>query len=888
MADDLASVSVSITFEDFDEELRIRLIKASRAAAEEAEKEFSKSGKKSGKKFADEFVDDSTKGLRRAKGDFGKAGDESGKSFGDAFTKIAKKKGDESGGFFGDAFKAALQRIIGKGGLILSVAVPGAPAAIAAVTTLAGAVGQLVGVSGLLPGVLGSAAASLAVVKIGTIGVSDAFKALSGDDAEKLNEALKKLAPNARSFVLAIDALRPAFDALRLDVQQNLFQGLGESLTQLATVALPILRTGLSQIATSLSSLGGTLLTSFQTPAALAALQSILANTRDALINLQPAIAPVVAAFSTLASVGSSFLPGLSKSIADVAERFNNFVQQAAVSGALQDFIQGGIDAVKSLGATIGNVVEIFSGLARAGAGAGVGLFAGLEQITQALADFVNSAEGQDILGTILTNVAAGAKLIGQTIGPLLPALLQFATAFQSVTAAITPLLPVLGVALAGVIRSLAPVLASLAGPLAQVAAAVAPLITTLGTALSGIVTSLAPVISLLADGLAGVLVIVAGAVTQLLPVITQLVAVFASAMLPVIAQLVPVVTQFVGQLVAGLLPIITTLTPVIAQIAVAFGQVLLAFVQLLPSLLPLLPPLAQLSLAMAQLVVAIAPLVVFVAQLAVQLIQFFAPAIAAAVPLVTSLINVFVRMATSLATVLTAVVSFTISATNAIIGWVNTSVSFVAGLPGKVVGFLSSMASSGLDVLSGFVTSAAALASKVASGIVNAIKNGLSGLAGVFRAPFDNAKTAVSNALSGILSTVEGFISRISGAISKISSAISSIPRPNFPGIDIPGFANGTIATRPTLGVFGEAGAEAVIPLTRPKRALELMDKSGLLDLALSAGKAGGKPGKSKEIHMPIYAQGVSAEAVVDLIETKLGVRFGPSIGIDTSAGVI
>lgn len=45
--------------------------------------------------------------------------------------------------------------------------------------------------------------------------------------------------------------------------------------------------------------------------------------------------------------------------------------------------------------------------------------------------------------------------------------------------------------------------------------------------------------------------------------------------------------------------------------------------------------------------------------------------------------------------------------------------------------------------------------------------------------------------------------------------------------GFDV--FADGTIATQPTLGWFGEAGTEALIPVTRPGRAMELMDKSGL-----------------------------------------------------------
>lgn len=40
---------------------------------------------------------------------------------------------------------------------------------------------------------------------------------------------------------------------------------------------------------------------------------------------------------------------------------------------------------------------------------------------------------------------------------------------------------------------------------------------------------------------------------------------------------------------------------------------------------------------------------------------------------------------------------------------------------------------------------------------------------------------------------------------------------------------ADGDIVDRPTFGVFGERGKEAVIPITRPGRAMELMQRSGL-----------------------------------------------------------
>lgn len=49
----------------------------------------------------------------------------------------------------------------------------------------------------------------------------------------------------------------------------------------------------------------------------------------------------------------------------------------------------------------------------------------------------------------------------------------------------------------------------------------------------------------------------------------------------------------------------------------------------------------------------------------------------------------------------------------------------------------------------------------------------------------------------------------------------------------NVPALANGAIVNRPQMSLIGEAGAEAVIPLTRPARALGLMEQSGLASLA-------------------------------------------------------
>lgn len=53
----------------------------------------------------------------------------------------------------------------------------------------------------------------------------------------------------------------------------------------------------------------------------------------------------------------------------------------------------------------------------------------------------------------------------------------------------------------------------------------------------------------------------------------------------------------------------------------------------------------------------------------------------------------------------------------------------------------------------------------------------------------------------------------------------------------DIPGFADGAVVNRPTFAMVGEAGPEVVVPLNNPGRARDLMEQSGLMNLAGGAG---------------------------------------------------
>lgn len=95
-----------------------------------------------------------------------------------------------------------------------------------------------------------------------------------------------------------------------------------------------------------------------------------------------------------------------------------------------------------------------------------------------------------------------------------------------------------------------------------------------------------------------------------------------------------------------------------------------------------------------------------------------------------------------------------------------------------------------------------------------------------------------VANSLapdSPLRARIQGYADDLTNKIPKnigthfdISFSTGAIPLPRVGG-PVVRYADGDIVDRPTLGVFGEAGREVNINLTRPARAMDLMDRSGL-----------------------------------------------------------
>lgn len=181
-------------------------------------------------------------------------------------------------------------------------------------------------------------------------------------------------------------------------------------------------------------------------------------------------------------------------------------------------------------------------------------------------------------------------------------------------------------------------------------------------------------------------------------------------------------------------------------------------------------------------------------------------------------------------------------------------------------------------------------------SGVWNNITGAFGDIVGWFKGKFTDAWTAVKNVFStggkifdgikdGILNGLKAVVNAIIGGINKVIAVpfnginkalkavrdFSILGQKPFKGLvstitvpQIPKLAYGGVVDRATLGVFGEAGTEAVIPLQRNTRGLELIADKIAERLPIGDGSNGG----TYVINLVLENGKVLAKMVIDNIK--------------------
>jgi phage-related protein len=207
--------------------------------------------------------------------------------------------------------------------------------------------------------------------------------------------------------------------------------------------------------------------------------------------------------------------------------------------------------------------------------------------------------------------------------------------------------------------------------------------------------------------------------------------------------------------------------------------------------------------------------------------------------------------------------------AVNATLGAGRAILGFLSALPGQIAGFLAALP----GIIGGFFRDAWAAAQRfVLDGInkvVGAIASAPGRIAAFAGQMLDAGRRLIASLFDG-LSQVGGFAGDVASAIvsgiksgvnyiiDRLNSGIASV-WPDFAGSppQIPRLAHGGIITHRIVAEIGEAGPEVVIPLTRPRRAAQLAQESGLLrilaDQQVLAGRGGTTPARApgREVHI-------------------------------------
>jgi phage-related protein len=368
----------------------------------------------------DGFFRDIDGRLRDARGRFAREGDLAGSEFGDGLERGIDKRG----GFFSRLFRGIGSGISGGigqlrelgstirdvgqvfstvGGFVGGALKIGALAALVPIIIgVAAALSKLIGLLALLPGTVGVAVAAIAPLMVAFMGVGEALTALMSGDLEKLNEALKKLAPSARSFVREFGQILPMLRAIKRDTQEAFFAPLLGGLKELAQFTLPTIRVGMTTVAAALGRLTRGFMDLFAANDIVEALGDIFAATGRIIDRVGPSLVNLIGTFIGIAEHGLPFVERMFGNLANGMDKFARFLGQAMADGRLEKWLEGAFSVMTDLWELTKALGRLFGAIFGPTADEGQTFIQNLTIMTDKLTAFLKSAEGVEFLENLV------------------------------------------------------------------------------------------------------------------------------------------------------------------------------------------------------------------------------------------------------------------------------------------------------------------------------------------------------------------------------------------------------------------------------------------------------------------------------------------------------
>lgn len=228
---------------------------------------------------------------------------------------------------------------------------------------------------------------------------------------------LPKISSNAQDFLTVLKSLKPAFDDLRLDIQQRLFQGLADKLQVLADRWLPALHTGLGGMADTINGVVRTAFDSLSDPTFIQNMLTGFQHFTGMIGTIGQAIAgPLVDAWGRLTRAASPVMDVIGEKIAGIITRFSEWIAKMDEDGSLDAFME-------KAARIIGDVFDIMEDLARI-AGSVMSILFGTDagstdawdnfaDILDRVADFLANPENQAKISEFVNDFGGFAFMIG-------------------------------------------------------------------------------------------------------------------------------------------------------------------------------------------------------------------------------------------------------------------------------------------------------------------------------------------------------------------------------------------------------------------------------------------------------------------------------------------
>ncbi|MFD8943403.1 peptidoglycan DD-metalloendopeptidase family protein [Streptomyces californicus] len=564
--------------------------------------------------------------------------------------------------------------------------------------------------------------------------VADATRAVAdaqqsaATQTTKLDTAISKLSPNARGFVGILKEMAPAWRAMKLDVQDALFDGLGARLQTVGARILPTVRAGFVGAASELGTMGKNALTAVGNLERTGQLKGTFDVIRNGLGNINKIPGQIVTGLSQLTIAAGPAWDRITGGAGEAMDRAMDKLAKGLENGRLEEAINTALDVAVQFGGVLADLGGIIKNVFGAAADGGGDFFAVIGQALEEIRRVTALPEIQAALKAIFGAVQAIAGLIAGTLGAVLQAVL--------------PLLAALAPTITALAQALGPVLAQLAQTLGEalmpIITALLPVIGMIGQGLIAVVTGLMPLLKPIGDLLTAIITALAPVLAVIVDVIVQVVGALAGPLASVITSLIPIVELIgglIGDVLTALMPAITPLIALVGQLAATFAGVFVQAIQaLMPAIMPLVPVIVQIVTILAQLLTAVlTPLAPIITQFAGLFGQLLTVAIGALAPIIKIVADTFAQLLPALQP-LFPIIGQLVGAVGQLLapllGLVTLAlrpllavVGFVAGLLVKGLGAALSFLIPIVVKVLGWIAQLATIVGKVVKGIVAGFK---------------------------------------------------------------------------------------------------------------------------------------------------------------------